>query len=174
MVDLEIEVPLKSFLACVEELESTVSGLRDNDLDRNAGEGWTIRQIVHHIADGDDIWKNCIQMVLGNPGSEFHLSWYWSIPQDVWTVHWRYQQRDIQLSLMRFRVNREYIVDLLSRRPEAWQAYACVHWPGDMQETRITIADVIEMQTNHVHNHCADIREICQLGISTGVKPEPL
>lgn len=25
-----------------------------------SGGGWTIRQIVHHIVDGDDIWKLCI------------------------------------------------------------------------------------------------------------------
>ena len=168
MINPAMEVSLQSFLACVEELESTLSGVDEKDLDRNAGEGWTIRQIVHHIADGDDLWKNCVLMVLGNPGTEFHLSWYWNIPQDEWTTHWRYQQREIQSSLKRFRVNREYIVDLLRKRPDAWQASARVHWPRDRKETRITIAEIIGMQTNHSRNHCADIRAINRLEISQG------
>jgi hypothetical protein len=168
MIDPAMEVSLQTFLVCVEELESTLSGLNKEDLNRNAGEGWTIRQIVHHIADGDDIWKYCVLMVLGNPGVEFHLSWYWNIPQDEWTTHWRYQQREIQPSLKRFRVNREYIVDLLRKRPDAWQTSARIHWPGDIQETQITIAEIIGMQTNHSRNHCSDIRAICQLGIPPG------
>ena len=53
-------------------LERAVSGLRDADLDRKpSGGGWSIREIVHHIADGDDIWKMCIKMAIGNEQAEF-------------------------------------------------------------------------------------------------------
>jgi hypothetical protein len=37
-------------------LEHTVMGLQDSQLDfKPPGGGWSIRQIVHHIVDGDDL-----------------------------------------------------------------------------------------------------------------------
>jgi len=46
-------------------LEQAVIGLRDCQLDaRPAGGGWSVREIVHHIADGDDIWKMGIKMAI--------------------------------------------------------------------------------------------------------------
>jgi uncharacterized damage-inducible protein DinB len=167
MSDPEMESYLQAYLACVDELESAVAGLSEIDLDKNAGRGWTIRQIVHHVTDGDDIWKNCILLILGTPGAEFHLSWYWVLTQDEWVAHWQYQQRGIQDSLMRLRVNRRFIVDLLRKRSDAWQSSARIHWPGDAQESLITIAEIIGLQTNHARNHSSDICAIRQLGNSS-------
>jgi hypothetical protein len=157
-----MEASLQAYLDCVEEMESAVSGLSEADLNLNAGAGWTIRQMVHHVADGDDIWKNCILLILGNAGAEFHLSWYWTIPQDEWAVHWAYHQRDIRDSLARFCVNRKMIVDLLRLRPDAWHSFAVVHWPGDAQATHITIEEVVKLQTLHPHGHCSEIMMIRQ------------
>ena len=66
-------------------LEKALSGLREADLDIVPQKGgWTIRQIVHHIADGDDIWKMGIKQALGNDQSEFSLDWYRELPQDTY------------------------------------------------------------------------------------------
>ena len=70
-------------------LADAVAGLPDAVLDAvPSGGGWTIRQIVHHIVDGDDIWKLCIKMALGNMEGEFALAWYWSLPQRTWADRW--------------------------------------------------------------------------------------
>jgi len=42
------------------------------------------RQIVHHIADGDDLWKTYIKIALGNEQAEFTLAWYLAFPQTEW------------------------------------------------------------------------------------------
>lgn len=43
-------------------LENALNGMTDSDLDYvPANGGWTIRQIVHHIVDGDDFWKTWIR-----------------------------------------------------------------------------------------------------------------
>ena len=47
-------------------LEAAVLGLPDDVLDFvPGGGGWTIRQIVHHVVDGDDIWKLGIKLAMG-------------------------------------------------------------------------------------------------------------
>ena len=42
-------------------LENALASLSDIELDyAPLNGGWTIRQIIHHIADGDDLWKTGI------------------------------------------------------------------------------------------------------------------
>ena len=49
------------------QLEAVLMGLTESDLNlAQPGDSWTIRQIVHHLADGDDLWKTCIKAALGN------------------------------------------------------------------------------------------------------------
>jgi len=43
---------------------------------------WTIRQIVHHVAGGDDLWKAAIKAAIGNSRGLFSYCWYWDKPQD--------------------------------------------------------------------------------------------
>ena len=61
-------------------LEAAVAGLSENELDSPRG-GWSIRQIVDHIVDGDDLWKTCIKAALGNSEGQFSLLWYWDLPR---------------------------------------------------------------------------------------------
>ncbi len=72
-------------------LERALAGLREADLDTVPSKGgWTIRQIVRHLVDGDDIWKMCIKQAFGNDQSEFSLDWYRVLPQDTWVDRWAY------------------------------------------------------------------------------------
>ena len=78
-------------------LEQALSGLPPFALDLPAERGgWTIRQIIHHITDGDDIWKGFIKRAIGSQAGEFTLDWYWQIPQDEWASHWAYARRAIE------------------------------------------------------------------------------
>ena len=39
------------------QLEAAIAGLSEEELDlAQTADTWTIRQIVHHVVDGDDIW----------------------------------------------------------------------------------------------------------------------
>jgi uncharacterized damage-inducible protein DinB len=43
------------------QLEAAIAGLPEVNLDIAERDGtWTIRQILHHIADGDDLWRSFI------------------------------------------------------------------------------------------------------------------
>jgi len=155
-----MEASLEAYTVCVDELESNLHGLSEADLNQGPIDGWTIRQIVHHLADGDELWKTCILLALGNPGAEFHLDWYWGVRQDDWAEQWSYDRRDIGTALSRLRVNRQHIVELLKQRPEAWNYVARIHWPSRPVESQISIAEVVKMQTDHMLNHLGDILTI--------------
>jgi uncharacterized damage-inducible protein DinB len=150
---------LACYAAGPAQLEAALSGLTDAGLDHCPTEGgWTIRQIVHHVADGDDLWGAFVKMALGSR-TGFSLQWYWAKPQDEWARVWRYADRAIEPSLALFRANRAHFVQLLGAVGDAWTRHMMVQW-SDGQEETVTVGDVIAMQSRHVLGHIADIRKI--------------
>jgi hypothetical protein len=145
------------------QLETAIAGLSEGELDIAESDAtWTIRQIVHHVADGDDIWKVFIKRVIGNPGVEFDLQWYWAMPQDEWVKSWAYASREIGPSLALFRANRGHIVQLLEHMPEVWERSLLVRW-SDGEEEEVKVAWVVNMQAEHVLGHVDDIRRVRQV-----------
>lgn len=142
------------------QLEQAVSGLSDAELDTPPpGGGWTIRQIVHHLVDGDALWTTCIKAALGNPEGEFSLQWYGAHSQDVWAQRWEYAQRAIEPSLELLKATRSQVLELLSRVPDAWGKTIDVRLPnGDLEV--LSVGTIVEMQTEHVPHHMKRIREI--------------
>jgi hypothetical protein len=143
------------------QLDQILNGLTADQLDQSlSSDTWTIRQIAHHIVDGDDIWNTCIKIALGNPEGEFHLQWYWDQTQVEWAKKWQYKTRSLVISLALFQANRDHIVELLRLMPECWERSARIHWPGETEEGRITIQDVVKMHNNHLAGHLEDIQAI--------------
>ncbi len=105
---------LELFKQGITILENALTGLSDIDLDYvPINGGWSIRQIVHHISDGDDLWKACIKIALGNEQGEFSLKWYLALPQTEWAKKWSYETRSIATSLELLKANRNHILQLL-------------------------------------------------------------
>jgi len=143
-------------------LDNAIHGLAESDLDLAPSQGgWSIREIVHHIADGDDIWKSCIKIALGNKEAEFHLDWYWAIPQTTWASSWAYAPRSVNSSLDLLRASRKHTLDLLAHRADAWERSVAIREPG-RQITRVSVGFVVEMQANHLFHHVDRILAIRQ------------
>ena len=143
------------------QLEAALEGLAEADLDAAlTADTWTIRQIVHHVVDGDDLWKVCIKMALGNSGARFDLQWYWDLPQDRWVQRWDYAGRAIEPALALLRANRRHVAQLLRQIPDGWERHVLIKWPGRQEEERITVGYVVEMQAGHLLGHVDDMRRI--------------
>lgn len=143
-------------------LEAALSGLTVSELDLSLAEdAWSIRQIVHHIADGDDLWKMCIKAALGNSVGPFTLQWYWDKPQMEWSASWRYASRSVESSLTLLEANRHHIVELLEHVPDALEKSIRLQ-PPHGNEVHITIREVLEMQVRHMTGHTQDIQAIRQ------------
>lgn len=134
-------------------LERALADLKDIDLDTPPSNGgWTIRQIVHHIVDGDDLWKTCIKIALGNEQAEFSLGWYWALSQDVWTKRWAYSQRSLDVSLALLKANRAHILQLLEQIPDGWnRSIGFRKHNGEVEQ--LPVGAVIEIHADHLVNH---------------------
>jgi uncharacterized damage-inducible protein DinB len=143
-----------------ELLDRALAGLRDSDLDAHPAQGgWTIRQIVHHIVDGDDIWKSSIKMALGNEQAEFSLAWYRVQPQEVWAERWAYGRRSLAESLALLGAIRNHVLQLLEEVPDGWNRAVNLLEP-DGKTVRMPVGAIVAMQTDHVVHHVKRIQAI--------------
>ncbi len=141
-------------------LENALAGLSDTALDFiPSNGGWSIRQIVHHLVDGDDLWKMYIKIALGNEQAEFTLKWYLALPQTEWANRWSYDKRSIDTSLTLFKAIRGHILQLLEYAPDGWTKSAQFRDSNGEIEV-VPVGFVIQMQADHVVHHVNRILEI--------------
>lgn len=162
MIDIppDRSLVLSDYLAAPYRLTEIVSGLAAAALNRSLrSDTWTIRQLVHHIVDGDDVWSVGIKAAIGNPDGVFTLQWYWDVPQTTWAKKWHYADREVQPSLDLFRANRQHIAQLLGAVPEAWNRTITIRWVGHEDEPA-SVAEMIGSQARHALGHIKEIEAI--------------
>lgn len=157
-----LDALLARYLAGPELLERAIDGMQDAALDALPLQGgWTIRQIAHHIVDGDDLWKTCLKAALGNEQGVFSLAWYSALPQREWADRWAYAQRSLDVSLNLFKANRAHVHQLLDRIPDGWHRAVGFQKAGG-ETVRILVREVIEDQADHAIHHVDRILAIRQ------------
>jgi uncharacterized damage-inducible protein DinB len=151
---------LELFKLGPEILENALANLSNEELDYlPAKGGWTIREIVHHLADGDDLWKMYVKIALGNEQAEFSLQWYTAFPQTEWAKKWNYEKRSIEESLTLLKASRFHVLQLMEHSPDAWNKSAQFRDKnGEIEE--VPIGFVIQMQADHIVHHVKRINEI--------------
>lgn len=151
----------KEFAQGPDKLEATLADLSEADLDRQGAQGgWTIREIVHHLADEDTMQATYIlKMALLNSGTTFDISWHPSNRAMSETLN--YARRPIGPSLALFRSNREHIVQMLNSLPPTWDHYVVFRLSPE-EEAKITIGEWIQRMAGHLQEHVSEIDKIRQ------------
>jgi uncharacterized damage-inducible protein DinB len=156
----DMESVMALYMEGPELLRRVLADLNEADFDTSPTiGGWTIREIVHHIADGDDIWKMCIKQALGNEQSEFSLDWYRELTQDTWANRWSYMKRSVDVSLSLLEASRNHVAQLLEHIPDGWNKSVGFREPNG-EIVRVPVGFVIEMQADHVVHHVKKIEAI--------------
>jgi uncharacterized damage-inducible protein DinB len=141
-------------------LEDSLAGLNDAELDyAPLNGGWSIRQIIHHIVDGDDLWKTCVKIALGGEQAEFTFKWYLALPQTEWAKRWNYKKRSIDPSLALFKASRDHVIQLLKSVPDGWEKSVQYQEPNGEIEV-VPVGVVIQIQADHVVHHVKRILAI--------------
>jgi catechol 2,3-dioxygenase-like lactoylglutathione lyase family enzyme len=147
------ERTLELYLAGVPALEEALAGLREADLALRLRPGeWSIRQIVHHLADSEATALAQPKFALAEPGRLFIPNRY---DPAAWASGLAYERRDIAPALALFAAVRGHLAQLLRELPGAWQR-ATVDPAG--QERPVGL--LIGMLVSHAYEHIEDIKTI--------------
>lgn len=156
----EYESLLQNYLHLPDQLDGAIAGLDECSLDLKQAEGWSIRQIVHHVVDGENIWQVNLRAIVGTDGILFPFTWYFALPQDEWARRWAYDKRPLESSLALFRDSTWNLVEFLRAIPDAWNHFGRVTWPGAKKESCVTVREIVEIHLRHMDQHVCDIHAI--------------
>ena len=156
---------LGDYLKLPDRLEAVIAGLDENDLDLGLDSGWSIREYICHLVEGELLWQINLRVIIGLNGENFPFTWYPEHSQDEWAEYWAYGGRSLNVLLDQYRADTQYLVDTLKHLPDVWEHYGCIKWPGYDQDSRYTVRDILEMNIHHLDEHTEDIRAIRALHI---------
>lgn len=142
-----------------EELAALVEPLDDQALDASSGDGkWSIRQIVHHLADESDVWPLCIKEAIATPGERQSLP---ALPSnEAWSASLACGIRPVGSALELLRAERRYLADLLRHFELEWDQTVVLVEGDNGKEHPLRVADMVAMLADHVDKHVETIRGI--------------
>jgi len=139
----------------VDELDAALAGLTKADLDLSrVPESWTIRQIVHHVADMDAFLLQEMKAALAKPGRSYVRNW--PSGNEIVPKALNYTGRSIEPSVVLFRAIRGHIEQLMQYIPDAWERYCIEENSG----RKMSFGQLIEGITRHAQEHVDEILEI--------------
>jgi len=125
-----------------------LAGITDAELDRPDGDGWSARQIVHHLADSEMTSALRIRRLLAQPGSAIQ-----GYDEKAFAERLT-MDRPIEPSLEAMRWARESTAQLLDRMTDAdWQVVGTHSESG-----RYSAEDWLRIYAAHAHDHAGQIR----------------
>lgn len=142
-----------------DRLNAALQGLTEADLDcREAPGEWTIRQIVHHLADDGDAWSECIKKAIATPGGFVRFEGFPG--NEPWANALAYHLRPIETSLGLIQAHRRYLAALIDYFPNAWeQGIDLLDDQGNVAG-HFTVGQMAKMLSDHFDDHIATIERI--------------
>jgi len=160
---------LDGFLCAERQLEAALRGLREEQLDMHAAPGeWSIRQIVHHVADDGDVWCFLIKRALVLPGCE---TVFGEFPgNEAWAMGLETHRRGTRTALALIQAHRRYIADLLTHFSDGWDREIVIRAAEGERAQPLSVRQVVDMLGEHMQEHVNSIRAILAANGLAGVE----
>jgi len=158
---------LKAYSQGPEILSDAIVEIPDEDLDKALDdENWSIREIVHHLVEGDDLFIPFIKQALGGLGGEFQMGWYFEKSQIEWGRCWGFGTRDIDTALALYKANRAHTSTILAGVEKPWEYKLTITWP-DHEPIEYNIPAMMEIHIHHLEEHLGEIQEILRVHLES-------
>jgi hypothetical protein len=131
------------------EVEAALAGATDADLDRRpANDGWTAREVVHHLADSETTSYIRLRRLLAEDGPTLQGYDEAEFARRLW------YDRPISISLSVFQAVRASSAEILDRLTDSHWSRGGVHTEsGDY-----TVEDWLQIYADHAFDHAEQIR----------------
>ena len=145
----------EEYKASTEALLHLVSTLKSDDLDNKDHEGWTPRQVIHHLADSEAQAYARLRRLIAEPGTSIQ-----GYDEGLWAENKTlgYETEPIDSSLAVIKAVRQSSYELISRLTEEQLMNEGIH----TESGKYSVEKWLKTYTNHTLDHANQIRE--QLG----------
>ena len=152
---------LAAWCAIPDTIAEVVRDLDDQALDRhNQKTGMSIRELAHHLVEAQIVAASIVIAGLGMPGSTY--DWSWMLPFGPWMQRLPYRTMPLAASLEASRALSAWVATVAGGLDDALLREVQLRDAPDAALRRVTVADVLRQEVDHVREHVADIQETLQ------------
>jgi hypothetical protein len=150
---------LPTFTTSADELAAELAGLTDAALDQSLAHGeWSIRQIVHHLADDCDVWCMALKKAIATPGVMMRFEGFPG--NDAWAAALDFAHRPIDAPLALLMAHRRVMAQLAQHFAAGIDQQVIIGNAEGDEMGRVSAADMIGFLGEHMQEHLAVIRAI--------------
>ena len=133
-----------------------VSSLKFEDLDRADSEGWTPRQVIHHVADSEAQSYARLRRLIAEPGTIIQ-----GYDEGIWAQNQTlgYGEQPIESSIEVFKAVRQSSFELILRMDEGILENKGIH----TESGEYSVRDWMNSYINHPIDHANQIKKVLSL-----------
>ena len=142
----------EKYKKATQDFLNLVTQISPNQLDKADKEGWTPRQVIHHLADSEAQSYSRLRRLIAEPGSLIQ-----GYDENKWAESSKlgYKSEDVQSSLEVFKAVRQASYELIKRLSEKDLEIEGTH----SESGAYSVGKWIKTYTNHPSDHANQIRE---------------
>ena len=142
----------EKYKKATQDFLNLVTQISPNQLDKADKEGWTPRQVIHHLADSEAQSYSRLRRLIAEPGSLIQ-----GYDENKWAESSKlgYKSEDVQSSLEVFKAVRQASYELIKRLSEKDLEIEGTH----SESGAYSVGKWIKTYTNHPLDHANQIRE---------------
>ena len=142
----------EKYQIATQEFLNLVAQISPNQLDKADKEGWTPRQVIHHLADSEAQSYSRLRRLIAEPGSLIQ-----GYDENKWAESSKlgYKSEDVQSSLEVFKAVRQASYELIKKLSEKDLEIEGTH----SESGAYSVGKWIKTYTNHPLDHANQIRE---------------
>jgi len=142
----------ENYQKATQDFLNLVAQISPNQLDKADKEGWTPRQVIHHLADSEAQSYSRLRRLIAEPGSLIQ-----GYDENKWAESSKlgYKSEDVQSSLEVFKAVRQASYELIKRLSEKDLEISGTH----SESGAYSVGKWIKTYTNHPLDHANQIRE---------------
>jgi len=153
---MDLKAMVENYRKATEQFIEVAIQLSDEQLNQRKDQGWSARQVIHHVADSEAQSYARLRRLIAEPGTQIQ-----GYDEGAWGENETlgYSDLPIENSLAVFKAVRASSLEILKRISTAQLDNAGIH----SESGRYTVKDWIETYTKHPAEHAEQIRSGLEL-----------
>ncbi len=149
---------INAFRTKLAELDAVLTDLPKEGLDWAEEGGWSIREVLHHLADDGNVYVFIIERGLATPDCKVFFGEFPG--NDAWANRLAFAERPVEGVLNLIQAQRQFLAELLGHFPERWENKVNYHNTEGEKLADRTVGEMLLMLTEHMQEHTEMIRNI--------------
>ena len=155
---------INAFTCSLEDFNMVLRKVPEGGLDWSESEGeWTIRQVIHHVAEDCNVYAFIIERALALPGSKVVFG---DFPgNDAWADRLGFGERPVEPAIELMHAHRKFLAELVGHFPERWDNSVRFFNDEGKELATSSVKEMMVMLTEHMQEHTEMVRNILKANL---------